>query len=68
MHMLSVAIAYAAADDFANAIKTIQKAIDVAISLDNQKMAGELKQRIKLYKAKQPYRMPLPTGGRLSSH
>jgi len=51
----TLAAAHAAAGDFAKAIEATEKALQLT---DNDELTKEIKQRIKLYKAGQPYREP----------
>ncbi|MBW8002796.1 MAG: sulfatase-like hydrolase/transferase [Planctomycetes bacterium] len=53
--MDTLAVAYAAAGDFAKARQTAQKAIDLAEAADQQDMAEGIKKRLKLFKLGKPY-------------
>jgi Flp pilus assembly protein TadD len=55
----TLAAAYAAAGNFAKAIETAEKAAQIAASAGNEEMAHQIKKRIQLYKAGQPYIEPL---------
>ena len=54
----TLATVYAAAGKFPLAIETAQKAIDVATSANNTKLAQEIAARLKLYKQSMPYTHP----------
>ena len=51
----TLAAAYAAAGNFAQAVRTAEKAVELTVSLRNEEMAEQIKARLKLYKANQPY-------------
>ena len=51
----TLAAAYAAAGNFAQAVRTAEKAVELTVSLRNEEMAEQIKARLKLYKAKQPF-------------
>jgi len=51
----TLAIAYAAAGRFSQAIETAQKAMDLAESAGQKALANEIRKRLELYKAGQPY-------------
>ena len=52
----SLAIAYAAAGQFDKAVKTAENALALAISIKWNKTAARIENRLKLFRAKQPYR------------
>jgi len=52
----SLAMAYADAGRFPEAIQTAQRAIDVAGATGNQQLAGEIRARLELYRLGKPYR------------
>ena len=52
----TLAVAYAAASRFPEAIKTAQKAINMAQSAGNTALAERIKNRLELYQAGKPYR------------
>ena len=52
----TLAVAYAAAGRFPDAVKTAQKAIDTANSKGNTALARRIAKRLELYRAKRPYR------------
>jgi tetratricopeptide (TPR) repeat protein len=55
-HLLDVlAAAYAAADEFTQAVKTAEKAIELAKKAKQEKMAEDIGSRLELYKANKPY-------------
>jgi tetratricopeptide (TPR) repeat protein len=54
----TLAITYAAAGKFPQAIETAQKAIDIAISTNNTELAKEIAAHLKLYKESKPYTDP----------
>ena len=51
----TLAAGYAAAGRFSEAIETAEKAIKLAESAGQKKLAGEIQSRLQLYKAGQPY-------------
>jgi hypothetical protein len=51
----TLAAAYAAAGRFPDAVKTTERAIDLAESANQQQLADEIKKRLELYKTGQPY-------------
>jgi Flp pilus assembly protein TadD len=51
----TLAAAYAAAGNFAQAVRTAEKAVELTVSLRNEEIAGQIKGRLKLYQAKQPF-------------
>lgn len=53
----TLAIAYAAAEKFPQAIETAQKAIDVATSTNKTELAQEIAARLKLYKQSIPFQI-----------
>lgn len=52
----TLAVAYAAAGRFPEAIKTAQKAIHIAQSAGNTALAQRIRNRLELYQAEKPYR------------
>ena len=46
--------------DFAQAVETAQKALDLANSANQSELAEKIKQRLELYQANQPYYQPPP--------
>jgi tetratricopeptide (TPR) repeat protein len=52
----TLAVAYAAAADFPEAVKTAEKAIELAEAADEEDLAKEIQERLGLYKSGQPYR------------
>jgi tetratricopeptide (TPR) repeat protein len=54
--MDTLAVAYAAAGRFEDAVKTANKAIDIARAGNQEDLANEIQSRMKLYQAGQPYR------------
>jgi len=56
----TLAAAYAAAGRFSHAIETAQKAMDIAESAGQKALANEIRKRMELYKAGQPYIEPGP--------
>jgi tetratricopeptide (TPR) repeat protein len=52
----TLAAAYAETGHFAEAIQTAEKAIDLAITANNEKFAAEVRTRLKAYKSGQPHR------------
>jgi len=51
----TLAAAYAAAGNFAQAVRTAETAVKLTVSLRNEEMDEQIKHRLKLYKAKQPF-------------
>jgi tetratricopeptide (TPR) repeat protein len=51
----TLAVAYAAAGNFPEAVKTAEKAIKSAEDTNDKKLAEEIQKRLELYKAGQPY-------------
>jgi len=51
----SLAVAYAANDEFEEAVETAKKAIALARSEDKENMAGRIQKRLELYKNRQVY-------------
>jgi len=51
----TLAAAYAAAGNFPEAVKTAEKAIELAEAANEKKLAEEIQKRLELYKAGQPY-------------
>jgi len=58
--MDTLAVAYAAAGRFAEAVETAEKALEFALSAGEKDLADEIQERLQLYKAGQPYRWPSP--------
>jgi tetratricopeptide (TPR) repeat protein len=56
----TLAVAYAAAGRFSEAIATAQKAIDLARSTAQPKLAAEIESRLQLYRSRRPYHDPPP--------
>jgi Tfp pilus assembly protein PilF len=56
----TLAVAYAAADRYNQAIETAQRAIDLAETANQKDLAEEIRSRLQLYKQNQPYIGPLP--------
>ena len=54
----TLAAAYAETGDFDQAIRTAQRAIELAIVLQNEELAGALRTQLDLYRAGHPYRTP----------
>lgn len=52
----TLAVAYAAAGNFPEAVKTAEKAIKLAEAADEKDLAKEIQERLYLYKSDQPYR------------
>ncbi len=52
----TLAAAYAEAGEFDKAVKTAQKAIQLARAAKREKLAKDIQSRLELYKAKRPYR------------
>ena len=52
----TLAVAYAAAGNFPEAIKTAQKAVELADVAGEKELADGIRQRLELYKSGQPYR------------
>ena len=55
-YMDTLAVAYAAAGRFKDAVMTAQQAVDTAKSSGQEKLAGEIQSRLELYQAGRPYR------------
>lgn len=51
----TLAVAYAAAGDFANAIETARKAQDMARSVNDTLLSGRIEARLKLFEQSKPY-------------
>jgi tetratricopeptide (TPR) repeat protein len=60
----TLAAAYATAGRFEDAVKTAKQALDIANGKGQEKLAGEIQDRIKLYEAGQPYRQGRKTEDR----
>lgn len=60
----SLAVAYAEVGQFAKAVKTAQKAIELAHAAGEKKLAENIRPRLELYKAKRPYRESVAPEGR----
>ncbi len=56
----TLAASYAAAGNFPKAIETAQRALELAESLQQKKLAGRIQNRLRLYRANQPYIKSLP--------
>ena len=56
----TLAVAYAAACRFSEAIATAQKAIELARSTGQPKLADQIESRLQLYRSGRPYREPSP--------
>ncbi len=56
----TLAAAYAEAGRFDDAVRTIQDALRLATKADETQLTKQLRQRLDLYKAEQPYRDPPP--------
>ncbi len=56
----TLAVAYAAAGNFAEAVETAEKAFKLAGSSSEKDLARQIRRRIELYKTGQPYREPSP--------
>ncbi len=54
----TLAVAYAATDEFAEAVSVTKKAIELAKASGDDELANDLQERIKLYKTNQPYLRP----------
>jgi len=52
----TLSVAYAAAGRFDEAVEAAEEAIELAQSLEQEKLAEEIKKHLELYKAGQPYR------------
>jgi spermidine synthase len=52
----TLAVAYAAAGRFEDAVNTANQAIDIARAGNQEDLANEIQSRMKLYQAGQPYR------------
>ncbi|MGA2324642.1 MAG: tetratricopeptide repeat protein [Sedimentisphaerales bacterium] len=55
-YMDTLAVAYAAAGRFEDAVMTAQQAVDTAKSSGQEKLASEIQNRLELYQAGRPYR------------
>jgi tetratricopeptide (TPR) repeat protein len=55
----TLAVAYAAAGRFKEAVETAQKAIDLANAAGQTDLASRIEQRLKLYQAAKPYSEPI---------
>ena len=55
----TLAAAYAEAGQFAKAVETAERAIQLAQAAQQEKLAKDIRNRLKLYEAKQAYREPL---------
>jgi len=51
----TLAVAYAAADRFEQAIETAEKAMELAVSAGRRDLAAEIQDRVEVYKAGKPY-------------
>ncbi len=51
----TLAAAYAAVGNFAQAVRTAERAIELTVSLRNEEIASQIKTRLKLYQANQPF-------------
>jgi len=51
----TLAAAYAAAGNFTQAVETAETAVRLAVSLRSEEMSEQIKGRLKLYRANQPY-------------
>jgi Flp pilus assembly protein TadD len=51
----TLAAAYAAAGNFPDAVKTAEKAAELAKASNDTELAGKIRQRVELYKSGQPY-------------
>jgi tetratricopeptide (TPR) repeat protein len=56
----TLAVAYAAADRFPEAVNTAQKAIDLARSIRQPELAGQIESRLELYRSGRVYRESVP--------
>jgi hypothetical protein len=56
----TLAVAYAAAGDFSKAIETAEKAMELAEFTGPKELARQIRTRLELYKAGQPYIEPAP--------
>jgi tetratricopeptide (TPR) repeat protein len=56
----TLAAAYAASGNFSEAVSTAQKAIDLALSANQKKLAQEIGEKLELYKTGQPNRQTRP--------
>ena len=63
-HLDTLAAAYGEAGQFDQAVKTIEKAIQLALTGGKEEMAKDFRRRLALYKAKLPYHEPSTPGGR----
>ena len=52
----ALAAAYAEAGRFTEAVKTAQKAVELALALENQDLARQILKRLELYRTGRPYR------------
>ena len=59
----NLAAAYSAVGNFPEAIKTAEKALELARSSDQKKLTEKIQNRLLLYKASQPYREPSAAQG-----
>ena len=62
----TLAVAYAAADRFDQAVETAQKAVELAVPAGEKKLAQKIQKRLQLYRAGQPYREPSPAQNNVS--
>jgi tetratricopeptide (TPR) repeat protein len=51
----TLATAYAASGNFPEAVKTAEKAVALAMALEQKELAAKIQKRLELYKAKTPY-------------
>ena len=61
LFMDTLAVAYAAAGRFAEAIETAKRAIGLAESSDQTGLAEQIRGRLRLYQAGEPYYQPRPS-------
>jgi len=54
--MDTLAAAYANAGKFDQAVKTAEKAVELAKAAENQNLADDIQSRLDLYQAQRPYR------------
>jgi hypothetical protein len=54
----TLAVAYAASGNFADAVQTAEEALKLAVSEKQAELAGEIKSRLELYKRGQSYHAP----------
>ena len=67
-HLYSkVSTAYAEAGQFAKAVETAEKAVRLALAAGQQVLAEDIRNRLKLYQAKRPYRQPPSRGPKVFS-